>query len=828
MPRIGLMFTALLIQQLAASISQANPAMEKPVSAVSVPQTNAIQTPDDVIWQRLDWKPRLQLPLEHQSRLPSFCSGDYLPYAASFSQGNELAVESDQVEYTEQSGAIFTGNVSLEQQGRQVQANKMIYDQVTGNALFSGDIVFRSGDISMGTEQLSYNANNQHAELGHTRYVIAQSHMRGEANSIAFSDGDSLSLLDTRYTFCEPGQNDWDLKASEINLYQKEGYGEAYHGRLRIKEIPILYMPYYRFPIGDDRLTGFLNPEISLSVTSNNDTPFAVDVNEFATPFYINIAPNYDDTFTPRYVSDHGLMAENEFRYLNALGEGQIDLSYLSNDNGNDYDESDDNYRESERWSRALMHNVSFANHWSNRINYQEVSDLEFDDDFSRSGVINRTSYLKQNAELEFNDSKWKFLTRLEQYQTIDSSIANASKPYHRLPQVELRKLSTESPNEFSYDLMVQATRFTRNNDGLSGFNKIDGERLHTETNLGYPMQTTYGFLKPSLQLASTQYSFQNLDATDLANDYQDETSRNTFTAIIDAGLFFERSTSLFNQSFVQTLEPRIMLAYTPYEDQSDIPLFDTTETSFSYGSLFKANRFTGLDRIGDTQQVSLGLTSRFLNDNGTEVFRSSLGQIFYFDDRQVELAAGDTTLEATDQTSSSSLAGEVQWLFADDWRFKIDTQFDPHANSSEEPIEKASAQLNYQSQNHYLFDMNFSHVEATNQKQVGIALFAPINDRWAVYGQKKHDIYPYNDADLVELEEKNLLNIEGLLGIEYQNCCWRAQVTYEEHTQTDNTKDYQLMFQLHFKGLGNLGSNTDDILSERILGYEQRQIHDY
>ncbi len=448
----------------------------------------------------------------------------------------------------------------------------MIYDQATGNALFSGDIVFRSGDISMGTEQLNYNANNQHAELGHTRYVIAQSHMRGEANSITFSDGDSLSLLDTRYTFCEPGQNDWDLKASEINLYQKEGYGEAYHGRLRIKEIPILYMPYYRFPIGDDRLTGFLNPEISLSVTSNNDTPFAVDVNEFATPFYINIAPNYDDTFTPRYVSDHGLMAENEFRYLNVLGEGQIDLSYLSNDKGNEYAEGDQNYRESERWSRALMHNVSFAKHWSNRIHYQEVSDLEFDDDFSRSGVINRTSYLKQNAELEFNDSKWKFLTRLEQYQTIDSSIANASKPYHRLPQVELRKLSTVSPNEFSYDFMLQATRFTRTNNDLSGVNKIDGERLHAETSFSYPMQTTYGFLKPSLQLDSTQYSFQNLDSVAISDGYQDETSRHTFTAIIDAGLFFERSTSLFNQSFVQTLEPRIMLLIRPMKIKVTYP----------------------------------------------------------------------------------------------------------------------------------------------------------------------------------------------------------------------------------------------------------------
>jgi len=806
MPRTGLIFTALFLQQLATSFSHADAASEAPSELM------------DPVWQQLDWTIRSNLPAEHQNRLPSFCTGDYLPAPIQFSDSDELAVESDHVEYDETSGANFKGNVSLDQKGRRIQADSMTYDQASGDAQFNGNIVFRDKDMAMGAHQLNYNAQSQQADLSNARYVIAANHMRGNAHTISLSQGDQVSLTDTSYTFCEPGHNDWDLKASEINLYQEKGYGEAYHGRLRIKEIPILYMPYYRFPISEDRLTGFLNPEISLSATSNSANPLAINVNQFATPFYINIAPNYDDTFTPRYVDEHGVLAENEFRYLNVLGEGQIDVSYLS----------DDETTKQDRWSAGLQHKVQLAQHWQNRINYQEISDESFDDDFSRAGVINRASYLKQNAEVEYNDGAWNFLTRLEQYQTIDTSIADASKPYHRLPQVQLSKISAITPNAFNYNLNVQATRFTRDNDTLTGYNKMDGERLHTGLDFNFPLQSTYGFLKPSIQLFSTQYSFQNLDATAVADGYEDESNRNLFTASLDAGLFFERELSLFNQDFIQTLEPRIMLAYTPYEDQSHIPLFDTTETSFSYGNIFKANRFTGLDRIGDTQQLSLGLTSRFLNETGSEVFRSSLGQIFYFDDRQVELTPSDITLEETDTNNSSSLAGEVQWLFATDWRFKIDGQFNPHASSDEEPVEKASVQLNYQNPDHYLFDMNFSHVEATNQKQVGISVFAPINDRWAVYGQKKHDIYPYSDADKQTLEDNNLLNIEGILGIEYQNCCWRAQVTYEEHTLSDSTKDYQFMFQLHFKGLGILGSNTDDILSERILGYEQRQIHDY
>ena len=394
---------------------------------------------------------------------------------------------------------------------------------------------------------------------------------------------------------------------------------------------------------------------------------------------------------------------------------------------------------------------------------------------------------------------------------------------------MQLSRLNTFQSNEWQYGVKAEATRFTRSHTGTSaGVESMDGERAHVELEVSYPFKNTYSFFTPTLRAMSTLYSFQNVDDVAVAAGYEKEVDRHIYSASIDTGLFFERNLSWFGTSFVQTLEPRLMLAYTPFENQSQIPLFDTTETSFSYGQLFKANRFTGLDRIGDTQQASLGLTTRFLNETGSEVFRASVGQIFYFEDRQVVLNPDPNGAASSDQLDSSSLAGELQWLFADGWRFKADTQYDPYAENDEEPFEKASVQLNYVEASGYLFDMNFSHVESSNQKQVGLAFFAPLTDRWAVYGQKKQDIYPYDDTEKQAREEDNLLNIEGLLGIEYQNCCWRAQFTYEEHTRSDSTKDYQYLFQIHFKGLGILGSQSDEILNDRILGYDQRQIHDY
>jgi len=804
MPRQGLLIFAIVVAQ-----SQANPIAP---------------------YDQLDWTPRAQLPEDMQQSLPSFCSGNYLPESLTFNDSGAMEIQSDQGDFIEKQGASFKGNVVLTQNGHQINADSATYNQASGDTQFSGNIRFRGNDIAMAAAHMDYNINTGVANLRQAHYVIAPLHLRGEAGNIELIEQNSVSLLDASYTFCPPGHNDWDIAAGEIYLNQAEGYGEAWHGQLRIKDIPVMYLPYYRFPIGPDRLTGFLNPELSLSVTSPGGeiSETQIRVNQFATPFYFNIAPNYDDTYTPRFVDGHGIIHENEFRYLNGIGEGELTVSYLGNDEANDKDISDEGFRRSERWSRSLHHTGQFTTHIKNRIHYDEVSDQDFEDDFNRSGIINRTSHLKQNAEVEYNDGTWKLLTRMEQYQTIDENIADSSRPFSRLPQVELNRLSHFNFNTFNYDATVQATRFTRDHDGISGVNLIDGERFHAQATISYPWQQAYGFLTPKMQVMHTQYSFQNISNTLLNAGYEDEISRNLTISSVDGGLIFERELEFFDQGFVQTLEPRIMLAYIPYVDQSNIPLYDTTETTFSYGQLFNPNRFTGLDRVGDTQQVTLGLTTRFLNATGLEVFRASIGQVHYFSDRRVELATGDTNLEIDDTQNSSSLAGELQWLFADNWRSRLDVQYDPHTSGNDEPVEKASAQLNYQSPDNWLFDMNFSHLEASEQKQVGIAFFVPVNDSWAFYAQKKHDIWDYDPVEKQALEDDNLLNIEGLVGIEYQNCCWRAQLTYEEHTRSDSTKDYQFMLQLHLKGLGIIGSKSDDILSERILGYDQRQIHDY
>ncbi len=777
-----------------------------------------------------------------QDSLPSFCSGAYLPPTLVQQAGDSIQVQADAAQYHEVDGAIFSGNVVLEQKDRRIEGDRATYNQATGAARFEGGeqgIQFRTPQITMVAERLEYDANSGRADLFNAEYAITERHMRGQAKQLTLRK-EGIAVLDTAtYTFCEPGHQDWDVRASEIELDQNAGWGEAYHTRLRILEVPVFYFPYYRFPISDKRLTGFLDPTLDLDIEGKDFETASVAVKEFAAPLYINIAPNYDDTLTPRFVRDHGLLWGNEFRYLNVIGEGSITATYLGDDLANEKDLDNEDYRDAERWSKAVRHAGTIGQYWKHRVHYDEVSDMDYTDDFRQAGSVSRASHLTQKAELEFNDGNWQFLTLVESSQTVDESIADNKKPFRRLPEATLSKLNSYQTNQFNYELTAQATRFTRTNDGLSGVDKMNAERFHTDVTASYPLENAWGFVTPKVKALRTEYSFNNLDETAENNGYREQITRNVSISSLDAGIYLERSFQLFDMDYVQTLEPRIMYAYTPYVEQADIPLFDTTESDFSYSQLFNPNRFSGIDRVGDTEQVTLGITSRFINNQGNEVLRGSLGQILYYSDRKVELNPGDVTLEDENRVTSSAFAGEIEWRLTSQLRFSSSVQYNPRveattfaqrqAGASEERIEKATAQLSYQNNRNWLFDMNFNHVEASSTKQLGASFFAPLNDRWAFFGQQKRDIWPYRDRATRELKnDENTYIIEGLGGIEYQNCCWRVQLSYEEHTKSDQSKDYQFLMQFHLKGLGIFGRQTDVMLGQRINGYDQRVIHDY
>ena len=786
----------------------------------------------------LNWYPREVLTPQELEGLPSFCRGVYRVPNITPMEGDLVAAESDSGHLTANDTTFFNGNVVIQQQDRIIRGDQAEWNQVTGYGQLTGAVSLTNPGLVLYGQRAEIDSEQGVAEFFDAQYSLPARHARGQASHITSYDKHKVQLKSATLTFCEPGQQDWDLATSTLNLNQETGMGSAWNTRLRIQNIPILYLPYYYFPLDDRRLTGFLDPNLSIGGSGQ--------ITELQLPFYINLHPQMDATITPHYVREHGTIIETQFRHLTkTFGEGEFNYALLNNDDTLD----------TKRWFINYKHQGRFGNHWQHRWVYNQVSDRDFLNDASPSEATDRSTHLPRRGEILWNKGHWHFDVTAEAFQTIDDNIALSARPYERMPQFNLTYLPVTF-NHWQFQQRLQATRFTRDSERfingslqtLTGFNSLNGDRLLSDTSLSYPLHRPYGFVIPKVEYRVRSYEFN-----DYADTFQPEQESITIASprySVDAGLYFDRDIEWFNQAFQQTFEPRVYWAKSPYQaDQEIIPNFDTAEITVTYNSLFTGERFTGDDRLADVDQISLGATTRFIRDDGLEYFRFSAGQIFYQKDRQVSLRpyncinSVNNVCYNTNQNDRSSFMTEAEWNPSKDWSFTSTIEWDPYKSYAKQ----SRHSIRFEDGNNHILNLayneerNWSYnramgIEETKPTvaQIDAGIFWSLNDRWAVYGRALVDVRRYEDEEHQPYDSI----LESIVGIEYQNCCWRMQLSYREsskdyffehNNQKFNTeKDYKFMFSIQLKGLGAMSKTTDTLLEESIPGYSRRIYHDY
>ncbi len=775
----------------------------------------------------LSWYERAELTDAEQASLPEFCSGNYrVPVIQAFSD-DRIEAEADQSSTSRNGDTLLTGNVVLQQHDRLLSSERANWYQSRGYGEFFGQVSLTTTDIVLQGEGATFDQKVGQVNFREAEYSLPARHLRGTASSIERRDSGQLNLTDATFTFCEPGQNDWDIAASELQLDQSTGIGSAWHTRLRVAEIPVLYVPYYRFPIGDQRMTGFLDP--SFSITSK------LQAEDVQIPFYWNIAPNADATITPHYIREHGTVLETQFRHkTRLLGDGEFNYAYLD----------DDKTTGTKRWLVNYEQEGRFGSHWQHRWTYNNVSDEDYLNDMNPVAAVDRTTHLPRRGEILWDNQHWHFDITAETFQTIDRNIALRNRPYGRLPQLNLAYAPLRV-NQWQFQQRLQATRFSRkssdiingNEQTLSGFSALNGDRLLSDTSLAYPMEWPFGFLTPEIEYRQRSYTLRDADDS-LLTDPDPIDLNASYGAprySLDAGLYFDRDLNLFGGDYLQTLEPRVFWVNSPYvEGQDQVPNFDSTLLTVTYSSLFTGERFTGGDRLADLDQVSAGVTTRFIRSDGLEQFRASAGQIFYQTDRRVNLP--DYSASITDTRNTSSLLGEAEWNPDERWSVYSTVEWDPYEDYARQNrygvrYEHNNRMLNVASNTTKQFNSNLNEVQVLSD-QIDVGAFWAINDRWALIGRTLYDNRSYED----NVRQPRSRVLESLAGFEYQNCCWRLQLTYRESSlqETDATeafstrKRYGFLFSIQLKGLGNFGAGTDKLISEGITGYSRRQYHDY
>lgn len=708
------------------------------------------------------------------------CTADPLaellrPPSAAESGSDDIQFSADQAQVSPTEAAL-EGEVIVEQGDLRLQAPRVVLDR-SDNTVSAQDLRYGSSTLAVRADEAEVTLDAEMAEFYQAEYYLPDQHAQGSAGQVSIDRSQQQSQLqDVTYSTCARGKEFWQIRSRELELDQIKGRGIARDLSLAIKDTPILYLPYISFPINDQRQSGWLAPRLGYDDGTGLDLQFA---------YYWNIAPDQDATFYPRVVSKRGLMLGAEYRFLNHHDNGQIRLEYLPYDDelGND------------RGAFFIQHRSHFLSNLYTDLLYQYVSDDNYIIDLDNTLDLFSPDYLERHFDLVYHGANWTALARLQGFQTLDNDLFNLeNEPYERLPQFRFDGVWPQNNYGLDYELRSELVHFEH--DTLN-----TGTRLDIDAGASLPLNWPWGFVKPSLSYRYTAYDLAEGVSVD-KNTGSQTPNRAAPVVSMDGGVFFERSVDwpLFGEG-IQTLEPRLFYLYVPFQEHVDIPLFDTTEVDRSFSWLFLSNRFVGADRLGDANQLTTAVSSRFLAAaDGRERLRFSIGQVHYFRDREVTLNNNEPDLDNT-----SDIIGEAQVALNTAIDLRGAWQWDPDQNQTG----RSTLDLRFRPDSQRL--LNLSHRYARDDlEQVDLAFIWPIKDSWRALGRWNYSLR----------EERSL---DVLAGFEYSDCCWALRLMGRRHRDDPQTDEISnsVFLELELKGLSSIGNRIDNLLEEAILGYE-------
>lgn len=717
----------------------------------------------------------LRLKVEKQLRLaPSRPEKD----SAKFLEADRLEGEPDRK-------IIATGNVWLRQRGSSIRADRVEYYQEEQKAIATGNVrLERNGDSATGPE-LTYDLGADRGDMKSPVFDFPKQAerriaTRGTADSARFSENQENFLFGAMYTSCPAPRDDWYLRVSELKIDGSRNLGTAYGSTVFFMHVPILYAPFMTFPLDNKRKSGFLAPNFGTSGKSGF---------EVALPYYWNIAENLDATVTPKILTKRGLQLGGEFRYLEPSFNGELVGEILPNDR----------IAERDRYFVGLRHAHDLGRGWHALINAQKVSDDNYFRDLSTKIAATSQTNLPRDAIFAYEDDVWALSARALAYQTLQDPLQPGAIPipYRILPRLAASGLKQNMGGLLDVQLYGEFSNFRHPT-------LVSGQRAIAYPSVALPLRRSWGYLVPKLGYHMTRYRLdENVGELDNA-------SRTLPISSIDAGLFFERSTTWGGRAFDQTLEPRLFYLNVPFRDQSRLPNFTTAEADFNFAQLFTENRFVGGDRIGDANQVTVAATTRLIERaTGLERFRGALGQVYYFKSPRVTL-----TGESNNDAKNSDIVALASSQMAPSVSVDLGWQYTPDLSRSQ----KITAAVQYSPEPGKIINAAYRYARGLLEsadpslrgiRQVDVSTQWPITRNVSALGRWDWS-----------LQDRKLL--EGLVGFEYNAGCWQLRAVAHRFITAAQQYSTSFQIQLELTGLSRIGINPFETIRRNISGYRR------
>ncbi len=731
-----------------------------------------------------------------QDAVPAFSDAQKPVAPAGLRTEQPTDIEGDTLSGTEDKRQ-FEGNVALRRGDQFLGTDKLTYDSETGHYVAVGSVRYQDAGMRLVADKAEGNQESDTHDISNVRYQLVSRRGNGGAEHIEMHGAEGV-LYGATYSTCPPDARSWELKAQRIDVNTDTGMGVAHDATLRVGRVPVLYVPWFAFPIDDRRRTGLLYPGIGSSGRNGFD---------YRQPIYLNLAPNYDATITPRLMTSRGLQLGGQFRFLTDTAGGTVEFEYLPSDRlaSRERDEetaefiangySLDNRRDDNRAHFHFDGLQVLSQHWQARADLNWISDPRYLEDFANNIDGLAPFSILSSIGIYGHGTHWDAGIMADHQELADYTLSVNNLPHDRLPRAWLN-WNQPLLSWLTAGVDAEAVRFQHPE-------QPGGSRIDLEPYATLPLGGASWFLTPKLAWRYTGYQLDEALAAQLGGDSAPK--RSLPVASLDAGLYFDRSTTIGGTPFLQTLEPRLYYLRVPYRDQAGLPLFDTRPMTFSWGQLFRDNRYTGADRQTDANQLTLAVSTRLLRQSdGREKLSLSLGQIRYFDESRVTVPGETPVAEG-----KSAWVADASYAVNDRWSIGGSYQWDPKFRRKD----LASLRTRYLIGDDGVVNFGYRY-RRDLLEQADFNFLYPVSPSWSLVGR-----YYYS------IKDRQLL--EGIAGVQWDSCCMAVRLVARRYLHNRlGELGNSLQVEVELKGLGSAGPDTETRLRRAILGYYREDLY--
>lgn len=701
--------------------------------------------------------------------LPGLRPSPAIAVDAEARAASPILIEAGRLDVSGERETVFRDRVELTRADQWLATEELRYQHAAGTWQSPGPLRFEDARLRLEAATARADETAERVELDAVRYQLTDARAGSGTAARAQREGERSHLIDATFSTCPPGQRQWEFEAATLDIDDRTETGVARNATLRLGGVPVLWLPWVAFPTTEARRSGLLAPTLGYS----DDRGFDLEL-----PYYLNLAPNYDATLSPRWMSRRGLMLGGEFRYLGASSQGEFRGTWLR----------DDQLTGRDRGMAIWQHRSTLSPQWFASADLQHVSDPNYLRDFGADFGQHIQILLPSSALLAGRGRGWSTSISAERWQIANPVLAPGSEPFARLPRLRGRYAPLlDGLLEPSLD--AELVRFQHEQ-------RPGGQRLDLLPRLRLPLGGAAWFATPALAWRHTAWALER-DPTLPGRERRPQ--RSLPIASLDAGMVFERRPAMGQGRWLQTLEPRLFYLNVPYREQDDLPLFDTQPLSFSWPGLFRENRFSGPDRQADAHQVTLAVTSRLLDaENGRERLAASLGRIVHFDPPRLRLP-----WEPAPSPDGSAYVAELDWQLSDAWSLRSTQQWNPDRRVTE----LSALRAQYRFGERGVFNASYRYREGVLE-QTDLSFAAPLSAEWRAVGRWAWSLR----------DERSL---ETLGGFEWRSCCMAVRVLARDYIRDfGGERNRGIYLEVELNGIGRFGRDSERLLSDVILGF--------